>query len=144
MSLVLLRFSSLVNCRSPLGMESRAIPDRSLMASSAFRGDFATYGPQKARLHLSEQHPGYRADRRPGNTSSPQANETWVMIRLPNDTIVTGISTQGYGGVEEAEWIIKYSLMFSIESEFFHFRETSGAIKVRISLFMCNKFLPFA
>lgn len=131
---------SAASCRSPLGIESGVIPDNGLLASPAFGGDVSTYGPQKARLHLNRS--GYRAA-----TSSLKANETWIEVKLAKETIVTGISTQGHGDTTLKEWVTKYSLMFSTGSDFFHFKETNGAIKVRditgkVSL-LSHKFLPF-
>ena len=120
-----------VNCRSPLGMESGAIPDSDLSASSSFNGDFNTYGPQRARLYLKEPpYYGYRADRRLRSGGSAQSNETWIMIKLRNETVITGVSTQGFGVSEVQEWVTKYTLMYSIGNEFFHFRGKRGKIKV--------------
>lgn len=123
-------------------MESGAIPDSDLSASPSFGGDFNTYGPQRARLYL-EQPPyyGYRAKRRPRSGGSAVANETWIMVKLRNETVITGVSTQGYGDTEAQEWVTKYTLMYSTGKEFFHFRETSGKIKVRKYLFYSG-FLP--
>lgn len=117
-------FYSSASCRSSLGMESGAIPDNALMASSTFERDFEKYGPKRARLHLRKPSPGYRA----GNVN---ANQSWIMVELGKETVVTGIATQGYGDTAIEEWVTKYTLMFSIGSVFLHFKETSGAIKVR-------------
>lgn len=117
-------FYSSANCRSPLGMESGAIPDSALMAFSTFERDFEKYGPKRGRLHLRKPSPGYRA----GNV---KANQSWIMVELGKETVVTGIATQGYGDTAMEEWVTKYTLMFSTGSVFLHFKETSGEIKVR-------------
>ena len=104
-------------------MESGTIPDSALMASSTFERDFKNYGPQRARLHLTNPSPGYRA-------SNVEANESWILIEFGKETVVTGIATQGYGNTAIKEWVTKYTLMFSTGSGFLHFKETSGAIKV--------------
>ena len=127
-----------VNCRSPLGMESGAIPDSDLSASPSFDGDFNTYGPQRARLDLKRRpYYGYRAEQRSRSGGSAESNETWIMVKLRNETVITGVSTQGYGVTEAQEWITKYTLMYSLGNEFFHFRDKGGKIKV-------NKYLFFA
>ena len=105
-------------------MESGAIPDSALMASSTFERDFEKYGPKRGRLHLRKPSPGYRA----GNV---KANQSWIMVELGKETVVTGIATQGYGDTAIEEWVTKYTLMFSTGSVFLHFKETSGEIKVR-------------
>ena len=112
-------------------MESGAIPDSDLSASPPFDGDFNTYGPQRARLNLKESpYYGYRAERRSRSGGSAQSNETWIMVKLRNETVITGVSTQGYAVTEAQEWVTKYTLMYSIGKEFSHFMEGSGKIKV--------------
>lgn len=120
-----------VNCRSPLGMESGAIPDSDLSASPSFDGDLNTYGPQRARLNLKRRpYYGYRAEQRSRSDGSAESNETWIMVKLRNETVITGVATQGYGVTEAQEWVTKYTLMYSNGNEFFPFRERSGNIKV--------------
>ena len=103
-------------------MESGAISDSDLSASPSFDGDFNTYGPQRARLN--RPYYGYRAD------DSAKSNETWIIVKLRNETVITGVATQGYGVTEAQEWVTKYSLMYSTGNEFFPFKERSGKVKV--------------
>ena len=93
-------FSS-ANCRNPLGLESRKIPDGALWASSAFNKDFSMFGPQRARLRLDQPPRGYRAD-----ASSVDTNGSYITVDLGNDTVVTGVSTQGYGDTTVQEWVM--------------------------------------
>ena len=112
-------------------MESGAIPDSDLSASPSFDGDPNTYGPQRARLNLKESpYYGYRAERRSRSGGSAQPNETWIKVKLQNETVITGVSTQGYGVTEAQEWVTKYTLIYSTGNEFLPFRERSGEIKV--------------
>ena len=114
-------------------MESGAIPDSDLSASSSFGGDFNTYGPQRARLNLKRRpYHGYRADQRSQSGGSAESNVTWIMVKLRNETVITGVSTQGYGATEAQEWVTKYTLMYSTGNEFFYFKETSGKTKVSL------------
>ena len=118
-------FSS-ANCRNPLGLESRKIPDGALWASSAFNKDFSMFGPQRARLRLDQPPRGYRAD-----ASSVDTNGSYITVDLGNETVVTGVSTQGYGDTTVQEWVTKYNLMFLNGIDFSPFKETSGATRVR-------------
>ena len=113
-------------------MESGKISDRALIASSKFGENF---GPQRARLHLDQPPRGYRAD-----AASVDLNGTrpWITVDLGEETVITGISTQGYGDITLNEWVTKYNLWFSSESSFLPFKETSGAIEVREWLFRDN------
>lgn len=124
-------FFSSANCKNPLGLESRKIPDGALWASSAFNKDFSMFGPQRARLRLDQPPRGYRAD-----ASSVDTNGPYITVDLGNDTVVTGISTQGYGDTTVQEWVTKYNLMFLNGIDFSPFKETSGATRVR-QCFMC-------
>lgn len=129
-------FFSSANCRNPLGLESRKIPDGALWASSAFNKDFSMFGPQRARLRLDQPPRGYRAD-----ASSVDTNGSYITIYLGNDTVVTGVSTQGYGDTTVQEWVTKYNLMFLNGIDFSPFKETSGATRVRqFSICMAKTF----
>lgn len=103
-------------------MGTGAIPDKALTASSTFEEDDNSYGPQRARLNLSSPSHGYRA----GN-----ANDSWIIVKLGKETVVTGIATQGYGDPAVEEWVTRYRLMYSSGDDFLHFKETSGEIKVK-------------
>lgn len=103
-------------------MGTGAIPDKALTASSTFEEDDNSYGPQRARLNLSSVSHGYRA----GN-----ANDSWIIVKLGKETVVTGIATQGYGDPAVEEWVTGYRLMYSSGDDFLHFKETSGEIKVK-------------
>ena len=130
-------FLSSANCRNPLGMESCKIPDGALWASSAFDKDFSMFGPQRARLHLDQPPRGYRAD-----ASSVGTNGSYITVDLGNDTVVTGVSTQGYGDTTVQEWVTKYSLMFLNGNDFWPFKETSGATRVRQCFICKTKMFP--
>ncbi|XP_078350699.1 uncharacterized protein LOC144635472 [Oculina patagonica] len=119
----------IANCRSPLGMQAGSIPDSDLSASSPFGEDYSTYGAQWARLHLKlPPYHGYRAKQSLRSGGSAR-NKTWIRIELRNETIITGVSTQGYGDTRVKEWVTKYTLMYSAGSGFLNFRDTSGKTK---------------
>ena len=58
-------------------------------------------------------------------------NETWIIAKLRNESIVTGISTLGYNDSNKEEWITDYMLLYSTAKEYLSFKETSGELKVR-------------
>lgn len=119
-------------------MESRVIPDSDLSASlPPFRKDFSTYEVHTARLRLQgPPHYGYRAEQRSLSGSSAEDDKTWITVKLRNETIITGVSTQGYGDTRVKEWVTKYTLMYSTGEDLFHFKDTSGNIEVSKCPFM--------
>ncbi len=117
-------------------MQTGSIPDSDLSASSPFGEDYSTYGAQWARLHLKlPPYHGYRAKQSLRSGGSAR-NKTWIRIELRNETIITGVSTQGYGDTRVKEWVTKYTLMYSAGSGFLNFRDTSGKTEVSKCLFM--------
>lgn len=97
------------------------------------------FGPQRARLRLDQPPRGYRAD-----ASSVDTNGSYITVDLGNDTVVTGVSTQGYGDTTVQEWVTKYNLMFLNGIDFLPFKETSGATRVRqFIICMPKNFLRF-
>lgn len=110
------------NCRSPLGMESATILINGSMVSSALGEDVTTKGIQRSKLLLEEGR---------SQSGSPfGGNNIWILANLQNESIVTGISTQGYSDADNKEWITEYILMYSTGTEYLYFRNTSGEIKV--------------
>ena len=86
-------------------MESRVIKDNQITASSAFNHNFATYGPQRARLNLASWPPGYRAN-------PTELDSSWIKVNLGTEKIITGLATQGYGDTAMMEWVTSYSVMY--------------------------------
>ena len=85
-------------CEMPLGMENGEISDADIETETNSLD--ANSGPEKARLRSPT---GYRAD--------PEAlNRTllnYIKVKLPKETIITGIATQGLG----KEWVKKFELL---------------------------------
>ncbi|XP_036893723.1 coagulation factor VIII isoform X3 [Sturnira hondurensis] len=75
------------SCNIPLGMESKAISDAQITASSYFNNMFAAWSPSQARLHLQGRTNAWR----------PQVNnpEEWLQVDFRKTMKVTGITTQG-------------------------------------------------
>ena len=97
------------NCDQPLGIADGRITDQQMTASSAYNGDFATYGAHRARLALKSHAPGYRAD----PASFGENSKPWVTVDLGKNMIITGIATQGYGVELAQEWVKSYVVLYT-------------------------------
>lgn len=65
--------------------------------------NYDTY-PTEAKLNSSG---GYRA-----NVNDP-IDYKFVAVKFDNETIVTGVATQGFGDPEIQEWVTEYSVKFT-------------------------------
>ena len=99
-----------------------------LSASSAYKNDFSTYGPHRARLNLTSFAPGYRADKTQGIP--------WIVVNLQTKKILTVIAVQGYGDPKVAEWVESFQVMYSSngESDFTFMMNTDKEVKASKSL----------
>ena len=94
---------------------------------------------------LAAKHSSHRSclwRRRPQN-GTHHRNEIWILAKLLNESIVTGISTLGYNDSSEKEWVTDYMLMYSTGKEYLSFKETSGEVKVRRYLVIAVYLAPF-
>ena len=98
-------FSILANCQEALGLADGRIKDMQLSALSAYKNDFGTYGPHRARLNLTSFPPGYRGD--------TTQDIPWIVINLQRKKILTVMAMQGYGDPEVAEWVKMFQVMYS-------------------------------
>ncbi|XP_006876917.1 PREDICTED: coagulation factor VIII [Chrysochloris asiatica] len=75
------------SCSMPLGIQSKAIADTQISASSYFTNMFSTWSPSQARLHLQGRTNAWR----------PQVNNAkeWLQVDFQHTLKVTGITTQG-------------------------------------------------
>ena len=96
-------------CESGLGLESYAIPDSSVTASSTF----GLHKPGSGRLH-SYAKPGTVGGWVAGNNRS---DDSWFQVDFGNWTNVTRISTQGRQDVPQ--WVTKYRISYSYYGIFF-------------------------
>jgi len=83
-------------------MEDYSIEDYQIFGSTAYDGDYVSYGSQNARLHSSF---GYRAE-----PSADTARDI-IVITLNEEMVITGIATQGYGGPGVLEWVTGFYLL---------------------------------
>ena len=86
----------------PLGMESGAIFDSQITASSVFKVNLAAWN---AKLHFKgSQNPLKRAGWVPGVKNTNQ----WLQVDLQQTTRVIGIATQGRHDFDQ--WVTEYKL----------------------------------
>ncbi|CAF1055876.1 unnamed protein product, partial [Didymodactylos carnosus] len=91
-------------CRAPLGMQSGAIPDTAIQASSSLD---STLGPQTARIRSSLQGGGW-CPKRIINSES----EEYLEISFNNLTVITIIETQGRHGPFPDDYVNYYRLEY--------------------------------
>ena len=89
--------------------------------------------PTEAKLNSSG---GYRA------RVKDLMEHKFVMVKLENETIVTGVATQGYGDPNIKEWVTEYSVKFTRQKSGDHEAEdficgSDGRPKVIQSLSLC-------
>ena len=100
----------------PLGMESRAIHDSQISASSTWPPNHAA---QQARLHFKVG--GGKA----GDWSSLRNDKNqWLQVDLQQSTRVRGIATQGRNGY--GQWVTQYKLQYGEDGYTFKFYRQNG------------------
>ena len=111
-------------CERELGMQSYAIPDSSVTASSML---WALAKAGNGRLHLIST-PGENDG---GWIAEPNKEEnSWFQVDFGRWTKVTGISTQGRQGFF-LDWVTKYSVSYSYDGIFFlDYKENGDVAKV--------------
>jgi len=92
-------------------MQSRAIPDSSITASSYYH---VVFPPEDGRLHKeSSINPGM------WSPADARRHGEWLQVDLGKVTMVTAIATQGKPHGSD-EWVKSYSLKYSNNGSFFH------------------------
>ena len=117
------------DCLAPVGMESGAISDNQISASSQ-QGD--NYGPQRGRLNMKIS--GVKQ----GGWVPLQTDLTpWIQVNLDRYIRVTRVATQGRDGFEQ--WVTKYILRYSVDEASFQFykKEHENSAKVRSCYHSC-------
>lgn len=105
-------------------MESKRIKDNQITASSCFNDDFASYGPQRARLNSMSWPPGYRAN-------PEKLQSTLIKVDLGTEKVITGLATQGYGDTSVMEWVTSYIVMYESKmGDILPVRNMQGSYKV--------------
>ena len=109
----------------PLGMESRAIPNSLVTASSTWIHD--GHEPWQARLNNPKT-------RQNSGSWSALTNEVgqWLQIDLGKETVVSKIATQGRPGL--TQWVSSYKLLLSLDGVNWNEYQSNGSAKVNAIL----------
>ncbi|KAL9968116.1 hypothetical protein ACROYT_G026448 [Oculina patagonica] len=108
-------------CQVPLGMESGAISDGQIRASSQWDANHAAI---QGRLHFQ------RTGRKQGAWSARRndANQ-WIQVDLGGYSRVTHVATQGRNAVNQ--WVTKYKLLYSNNGARFQYYREEGQTAVK-------------
>ena len=109
-------FRAAVCMPAPLGMESGAILDSQITASSIWHPNYAA---QQARLHFKA------GGGKSGSWSSLfNDNNQWLQVDLQQTTRVKGIATQGKNAY--SQWVTQYKLQYGEDGHTFKFYRQKG------------------
>lgn len=102
-------------CAVPLGMETGAIADRQISASSVYMGFMALqrWGPELARLHRSGIVNAW--------TASNYDRNPWIQVNLLRRMKVSGVVTQGASRGGRAEYVKTFKVAYSLDMKKFKF-----------------------
>ena len=105
-----------LDCTNALGMQSGAIPDIRVTASSTWN---SYTGASLARLNLTE-----RGNYSGGWVAGVQASSQYLQVVFgATDTVLTGIATQGREDADQ--WVKSYFLIYK-NSHWHNYKETRG------------------
>jgi len=121
-----------LGCLEALGMESGAISDKQITASSQWDSNHA---PFQGRLHFQ----GYTF--KAGSWSAGKNDlHQWLQVDLGSQYIkVTLVATQGRDAFVHDQWVTKYKLQYSNDGENFQYYKEQGqnADKVNGLIWKC-------
>ena len=111
-----------LECQDALGMESRAITDAQITASSA-QNDVHVHAASRARLNFQEIQ-----DQAAGAwVGIANDDNQWLQIDLgAHYTKVTRIATQGRNSLKFQQWVTKYKLQYRDKKEEFRYYREPG------------------
>ena len=114
-------------CSTPLGMESGAIKDAQITASTQWDDNHA---PSRARLNWK-----LTGVKRGAWSSRVLDLKQWLQVDLGSYTIVTGVATQGRNALRIWQWVTKYRLQYSSDGVNFHFYIEKGDNSLKVFSF---------
>ena len=119
-------FFFLINsgCEAPLGMDSGAITDAQITASSQWDANHAAI---QARLHFK------KVTGKAGSWSARKNDlNQWLQVDLGGFTTITRVATQGRNGVDQ--WVTQYRLQYSDDGVTFQFYKKTRSRSPKVSL----------
>ena len=109
-------------CMTALGLESQAIEDAQISASSQLDGNHSAI---QGRLHLTRN-----GQKQGGWTALTDDRNQWLQVDLNTFARVTVIATQGRNGFKE--WVTKYKLQYSDDGVTFTFYKESDSSSEKV------------
>ncbi|KAG8145124.1 hypothetical protein E2320_013491 [Naja naja] len=102
-------------CKDELGMQTRAIADTQLTASSVYYGFLGVqrWGPELARLHNGGVVNAW--------TASSYDKNPWIQVNLLKTMFLSGIVTQGAGRGGFSEYVQTYKVSYGLDGRVFTF-----------------------
>ena len=119
---VLCIFIKSSECQDALGMESRAITNAQIIASSEHN---AVHAASHARLHYQEI-PNQAAG---AWVASASDDNPWLQVDLGlryTKVIMTQVATQGRNSLNYSQWVTKYKLQYGDNGEIFEYYREPG------------------
>ena len=122
------------HCEDALGMESGAITDWQITASSQLNANHAAI---LGRLH--SQH-SWKAGAWSANTND--VNQ-WLLVDLIGQYKVTRVATQGRNSSTYQQWVTKYKLQYSNNTASFQYYKEHGKKEHKVKLIVFESYLLF-
>ena len=113
-----------IECQPALGMESGAISDAQISASTQYDNE---HGPKNARLRNTQGKGSWVAGLNDVNQ--------WLQVDLAGLKIVTGIATQGRHSEHEM-WVTKYKLQYSNDGASFQVYKQQGQNVDKVQIYV--------
>lgn len=113
-----------IECQPALGMESGAISDAQISASTQYDSE---HGPKNARLRNTQGKGSWVAGLNDVNQ--------WLQVDLAGLKIVTGIATQGRHSEHEM-WVTKYKLQYSNDAASFQVYKQQGQNVDKVQIYV--------
>ncbi|XP_070618121.1 lactadherin isoform X1 [Erythrolamprus reginae] len=120
-----------LRCKDDLGMQTRAISDNQLTASSVYYGFLGVqrWGPDRARLHNRGVVNAW--------TASSYDKKPWIQVNLLKTMFISGVATQGAGRAGLSEYVESYKVSYSLDGRVFEFYKDDNQNQGKI--FWANK-----
>ena len=123
-SLTLLHFH--LDCQEAMGMQSGAITDGQITASSQVNAD---HGAIPGRVYMKQDGSKVGAW-----VAGIKNTDQWLQVDLGNlVTMVTQVATQGRSGHLYMQWVAKYQLQYSQNGVNFQYYKGQGQTTVKVS-----------
>nr|QHR82770.1 lactadherin 4 [Vipera anatolica senliki] len=115
-----------LRCKDELGMQTGAIADTQLTASSVYYGflGLQRWGPELARLHNSGLVNAW--------TASSYDLNPWIQINLLKTMFISGVVTQGASRGGFSEFVETYKISYSLDGQVFEFYKDENQTREKI------------